>query len=128
METYNGKFLINNIKYPVQQKLNTDDTIDPKSSGSFGNVLQSLQNEVKFSKHAMERLNDRNISLTKNQVNRLEDGVSKAKEKGLKESLVLLDNVALVVSIKNNTVITATTSNKDNESKVFTNIDGAIIV
>ncbi len=81
--------------------------------------------EVLFTKHAKERIETRDINLTDEQINRLNKGISNAKEKGIKESLVLIDNIALIVSIKNNKVITATKENKDN---VFTNIDGAVIV
>ncbi|HEX3047301.1 MAG TPA: flagellar biosynthesis protein, partial [Bacillota bacterium] len=57
----------------------------------------------------------------------LRDAVNKAEAKGARESLILMDQMALVVSIKNRTVITAV----DNESlkdNVFTNIDSAVIV
>ena len=55
---------------------------------------------------------------------RLQDATSQAREKGMKESLVLVDNLAFIVNVKNNTVITAV---NDTKNAVFTNIDGAII-
>lgn len=125
METYNGKIISGsyiNLNSNYGKKQDTT-----KSVEDFSSILQGLSNnnQVKFSKHAQSRLNDRDLNLSNEQVDRLYDGVAKAKEKGLKESLVLVDNVALIVSIQNNTVITAT-DNKD--SMVFTNIDGAVIV
>ena len=89
----------------------------------FGEVLNSL----KFSKHAAYRLQDRNIELSDSQIDRLNAGMQKANEKGINESLVLMDQMAFIVNVKNNTVITALNENevKDN---VFTNIDGAVIV
>lgn len=81
--------------------------------------------ELKFSKHANERLASRNIDLTDDQMERLEIGAKKASEKGISESLVMVDNLAFIVSIKNNTVITAV---NDGDEKIFTNIDGAIIM
>lgn len=83
------------------------------------------ETELKFSKHANERLASRNIDLTDEQYKRLLDGARKASEKGIKESLVLVDNLAFIVSIKNNTVITAV---NEGEEKIFTNIDGAVIM
>lgn len=98
------------------------------SSLSFLEVLQQQYNisePIKFSKHASERLDSRNISLSNSQVKRLEDGTQKAREKGVKESLVCVDDYAFIVNVKNNTVVTALSSE---DEKVFTNIDGAVIV
>ena len=87
-----------------------------------------LQNSVvKFSKHATSRLNDRNIELTEKQLERLNDGTKKAGEKGIKESLVLLDELAFIVNTKSNTVITAMDQTETTEN-IFTNIDGAVII
>ena len=100
------------------------------SSTPFSEVLQSTQaatesNELKFSKHANERLASRNIDLTDEQLERLENGAKKAGEKGINESLVMVDDLAFIVNIKNNTVVTAVNNGDD---KIFTNIDGAVIV
>ena len=81
--------------------------------------------ELKFSKHASERLQSRNMNLTNEQLNRLETGAKKASEKGIKESLVMVDNMAFIINVKNNTVVTAV---NEGDEKVFTNIDGAIII
>ncbi|MDF2542264.1 MAG: hypothetical protein K0S47_1982 [Herbinix sp.] len=102
-----------------------------QSSGiSFDDVLKQKQavseaGELKFSKHANERLASRNIDLTDDQYKRLEIGARKAGEKGINESLVMVDDLAFIVNVKNNTVITAV---RDGEDKVFTNIDGAVII
>ncbi|MDR1665381.1 MAG: hypothetical protein LBR83_10765 [Clostridiales bacterium] len=88
--------------------------------GSFGDVLS-----VQFSKHANMRLNARNINLSGDQLSRVEDGIGKAYEKGIRDSLVLVDDVALVVNVKSRTVITALQHGSDH---VFSNIDGAVIV
>jgi len=100
------------------------------SATPFSEILKSQQSanettELKFSKHANERLASRNIDLTDEQMARLESGAKKASEKGINESLVMVDNLAFIVNIKNNTVITAV---NDGEDKVFTNIDGAVIM
>lgn len=83
--------------------------------------------EIKFSKHAEERIQSRNIQLTSIELHKLEEAVAKVAAKGAKESLVLMDQVALVVSVKNNTVITAVAKENLKEN-VFTNIDSAIVL
>ncbi|MCI6498578.1 TIGR02530 family flagellar biosynthesis protein [Lachnospiraceae bacterium HCP1S3_C3] len=93
-----------------------------QSKTSFEDVL-----ELKFSKHAGERLADRNISLTDEQLRRLEEGTKKAQAKGINESLVLMDDMAFIVNVKNNTIITAM-NQQESAEKVYTNIDGAVII
>ncbi len=82
--------------------------------------------DMKFSKHAINRLESRNISLTDLQMNRLSDGTRRAGEKGIKESLVLVDELAFIVNTENNTVVTAM-NQTNNDENIFTNIDGAVI-
>ena len=98
------------------------------SSVSFESVLKaktSGNGELKISKHATERLMQRNIDLSDGQWQRLESGVRKAELKGIRDSLIMVDDVAFIVNVSNNMVITAV---DDDEDKVFTNIDGAVIV
>ncbi len=100
---------------------------------SFRQILEKKQEAqyeiqgVTFSKHASDRLASRNINLNEEQLQRLNEAVQQAKEKSIQESLVMMDNIAFIVNIKNNTVITAM-DQEMNESNVFTNIDGAVIV
>ena len=103
---------------------------------SFSQVLQSKtlqQNELgrtgtlKFSKHATVRLADRNIELSNEQLERLNDGAKKAEQKGIKDSLVIVDELAFIVNVPNHTVVTAMDSTETNEN-VFTNINGAVIM
>lgn len=97
---------------------------------SFQEILESAQSnsrEVRFSKHAAQRLSNRNIELTQNQKERLQAGTAKASQKGIRESLVLVDQLAFIVNIPNNTVVTAMQQNETDEN-IFTNIDGAVII
>ena len=100
-----------------------------KDGLSFQEILQkqSRSGEVKFSKHAAGRLMDRNIELTDGQMERLNEGAAKAEQKGIKESLVIVDGLAFIVNIPNNTVVTAM-NRADATENVFTNIDGAVIM
>ena len=93
---------------------------------SFGDILSDVKaaDDVRFSKHASKRLDSREISMSDEQWTRLNAATDKARDKGLKESLVMVDNLAFIVNVKSNTVVTAL---NDTERSVFTNIDGAII-
>lgn len=86
-----------------------------------------LTDRLKVSNHAKTRLESRDIQLDAKQWERVLDGVEKAAQKGAKESLVMLDDIALVVSVRNRTVITAVDQQHLKEN-VFTNIDSAVIV
>lgn len=83
---------------------------------------------VKFSAHAAERLASRNIVLTERDLTRLNQAVSKMAEKGGKESLLVMGEMAFVVSVENKTVITAMEKQPGSDAKVFTNIDSALIM
>ena len=99
---------------------------------SFEQVLQqkaekATDTELKFSKHAAQRLQDRNIDLSEEQLDRLSKGARLSNEKGIKESLILMDDYAFIVNTGKNTVITAVEKSQ-NEENVYTNIDGAVLV
>jgi flagellar operon protein len=81
---------------------------------------------LKFSKHAIERINARGIVLDRESLEKLDAAVTTARSKGGKESLVLMDELALIVSVKNRTVVTAM-SGGDIKGNVFTSIDSAVI-
>ena len=112
----------------ISELLNSQPTAPVKNQPANLDEFNSiLQDRLKVSSHAQTRLASRNIDLDAAAWDRVMGGVDKAAAKGCKESLVLVDNAALVVSIKNRTVITAV----DKESltdNVFTNIDSAVVV
>ncbi|MCE5198762.1 MAG: TIGR02530 family flagellar biosynthesis protein [Armatimonadota bacterium] len=101
-----------------------------QGSSSFASELQSevtKQSGVTLSAHAQKRLAERNVQLGPDEQARLGVGMDNLQQKGADKSLVLLDNLALVVSARNRTVITAVDSTNAKDS-VFTNIDSAVIV
>lgn len=105
-----------------------------KEGLSFQDVLKQRTLEetansstLRFSRHAANRLADRNISLTDEQMERLSDGTQKAGAKGIRESLVIVDQLAFIVNIPNQTVVTAM-DQKETQENIFTNIDGAVIM
>lgn len=87
--------------------------------------VAEAKEEIKFSSHAEKRLTSRNIEMTPEIMNRLKNAVTKAKEKGAQETLMIFENFSLIVSVRNNTVITAI-DNQGMKENVFTNIDSAI--
>ena len=83
---------------------------------------------VQFSKHAMDRISERNIDLSEdNRLDRLNRAVTLAGEKGSDDALVMIDSTAFLVSIKNNKVITTLTAD-DMQGNIFTNIDSTVIM
>ena len=83
---------------------------------------------MSFSKHALERISERNIDLdSDNTLERLNKAVELADEKGCSDALVMIDSTAFIVSVKNNKVIT-TLSADDMQGSIFTNIDSTVIM
>jgi flagellar operon protein len=126
------------IPGPTARPVGKPVDIPPTSSPSFRAVLDNVAAQqqapaatsgepLKFSAHAMQRLQSRNISLTSDDVTKMNAMADKAAAKGAKNSLFIVRDTAMIVSIKNRTVITAVDSDsmKDN---VFTNIDSAAII
>jgi flagellar operon protein len=89
--------------------------------------LNSVRQPLKFSAHALQRLQDRKINLDPATLSRVNNAVDKAAAKGVQDTLVLTKDAALIVSVKNRTVVTAMDRGAL-DGNVFTNIDGAVIV
>jgi flagellar operon protein len=103
----------------------------PQSAPAAGGFEQLLRQQldqggVKFSKHAVDRMNSRGIEFSPQQLQRIEQAVSRVEAKGGKESLVMIDDTALVVSVKNDTVVTVV-DKEQLKNNVFTQIDSAVI-
>ncbi len=108
----------------AQVDKNNGQPFDPR----FQEFLQSELNrsqELKFSAHAERRLKSRNLELDPAQLKALDNAVKSAAAKGSRDSLVLLDNLALLVNIPNRTVITAM-DRDELETNIITNIDSAV--
>ena len=139
-----GTFLYPNVpSLPGQSGISQSDRL-PKSKegvpGEFGKVfekalnktpekpdLDQVQQPLKFSAHASQRLKDRKITLDAATMSRVSEAVTRAEAKGLDDTLVLTNDAALIVSARNRTVITAM-DRASLAGNVFTNIDGAVIV
>ena len=93
---------------------------------SFEEVFNKELNKLKFSSHAQSRMVSRNLSLDDSELQSLNSAVSRAEEKGAKDTLVILNEMAFIVNIPNKTVITAVSRDKL-ESSVVTNIDSVVL-
>lgn len=98
----------------------------PAGAGLATN-LGSVREPLKFSAHATQRLQERNIKFDPAMMNKINDAVDKASAKGVEDTLVLTNDAALIVNVKNRTVVTAMDKAQLN-GNVFTNIDGAVII
>lgn len=134
MKVQNGNFL--SIEQLQDQYLKQSKRVEVKTEEglSFQEILNRKQTDIagsvqdlRFSKHASCRLADRNIELTNGQMERLCNGAKKAGEKGIQESLVVLDGLAFIVNIPNKTVVTAM-DQSETQDNIFTNIDGAVFM
>jgi flagellar operon protein len=97
-----------------------------KSPGdSFESIFQKELEKVKFSSHALKRLEERNIELSDDEMFKINTAVERAELKGSKDSLVMMNSTAFIVNIPNKTVITAM-SIADSKENVFTNIDSVV--
>ena len=99
--------------------------VKPAGGASFADALDRASG-VKFSGHALQRIERRGIDTSPQTLARLDGAVQRAAAKGARESVVLLDGTAFVVSVRNKTVITAVDAQSMREH-VFTNIDSAVI-
>ncbi len=147
MKLANNLSRIENLipKAPVEIKKSTDLNQGEGVESSFVETLnkvsnpesvikpqQSLKSEdlkssIKFSNHAIERMQTRGISYNPQSLQKLDEAIKKAASKGSKDTLVLMDDSALIVSVKNNTVVTVMDKNSLKEN-VFTNIDSTVVI
>ena len=123
----NGRFFTPVV--PSESKSTGANGSPPKES-SFAKILGARQaqlSKLKFSAHAQQRMRSRSLTLSTGQLNQISEAVDKASAKGAKNSLVLMKDMAFIVSVENRTVITAIdgANVKDN---VFTRIDSAVLL
>ncbi len=119
---------INGISVPFIPITQSNDAASGKTqagSDSFSSIFEQELDKVKFSNHALKRLESRNIQIGDQDLNKIQDAVNKAEQKGSKDSLVMMNDTAFIVNIPNRTVVTAMPVGDSNEN-VFTNIDSVV--
>lgn len=114
-------------KQTIPSSIRRSNQVQAPFSEHLNHALSQQSTKLTISKHASERLMQRGIHIDKGQWDKIGQRVSEAKNKGINESLVIVKNAALIVSAKNETVITAMNLQEASE-QIFTNINGAIIV
>ena len=116
-------------QYPIHSEIQSNVlNVKHTANKSFSELLaEQTTKELKLSKHASNRLQERNIHIDERQWERITNKVFEAKSKGVNDSLVLTNNAALIVSAKNATVITAM-DRREAQDQLFTNIDGTIVL
>jgi flagellar operon protein len=120
---------------PIQAPVRPSQTTTPPggkqvgSSSPFAKVLdEKLPGQpVRLSQHAMERLKSRGITLSEADMKQLAGAVDSVAQKGGKDSLVMMKDAALVVNVKNRTVVTAM-DRQGMKGNIFTNIDSAVVL
>jgi flagellar operon protein len=101
----------------------------PPSGGSaFRDALAAAADErsLQFSEHALKRVDQRQIPLDGGQLDRLSKAMDTLSQRGSRQSLVMLDQVAYVVHVPSHTVVTAVQPD-ENKDRVFTQIDSVVI-
>ena len=123
--------LRNQISVTTGNSVSPGEIVNKPDEGSFAQALQQKIEEkqgVEFSKHAMQRISERNIDITENgTLDRLNKGVEIAADKGSQDALILVGDNAFVVSVRNNKVIT-TIAQEELKGNIFTNIDSTVII
>lgn len=109
----------------LQRNLKSSSAGSSEQTTSFESVLQDRL--VRFSNHAVKRLEQRGIQLRPDQLNQIESAIDSAAAKGSKDSLILMKDMALIVNVNNRTVVTAM-DGSSMKNNVFTQIDSAIII
>ncbi|MCR4926207.1 MAG: flagellar operon protein [Clostridiales bacterium] len=118
---------VNNVP---QTTGNVDNAKTNPSNSDFANLLKQSIGEkegVTFSKHAMQRLDSRNIQISDQLLTQMNEAVKKASVKGIKDALMISGQTAFIVNVPSKTVIT-TMNGPEMTNNVFTNIDGAVIL
>lgn len=97
----------------------------PEVKNSFEAIFSKELEEIKFSNHAQNRLESRNISFSNADLEKLQSAVERAENKGARDSLIMLNDTALIVNIPNRTVVTAMPVENEGDN-IFTNIDSVV--
>lgn len=128
--------VINGVLYGMEDLKAKSTDVRPREqaekdkSKDFNSYLAEMSENhstFKISSHACERLKSRDISLSKEDMAKINDAINKADEKGSKESVLLYKDLVFIASIKNRTLITALEKGETSPS-IFTNIDSVVLL
>ncbi len=113
----------------LEHDINISTQNNNKADVSFSDILKQNLDEssVKFSKHAISRMQERGVDYTDSLLTDLNQAVEKARLKGAKDVVVIGSQNAFIVNVENNTVIT-TMNAREMKENIFTNIDSAVLI
>jgi flagellar operon protein len=120
---------INGIRVPFIPITNGEENVKNKAvkeSPGFDVIFREELEKIKFSNHALKRLETRNIQLSSEEVDKIQTAVEKAELKGAKDSLVMMNDTVFIINIPNRTVVTAMPLGSSEEN-IFTNIDSFVL-
>lgn len=119
---------VNGVRVPFVPLVNNSSTGNYSTAGvksNFDEIFQGELEKIKFSSHALKRLETRNINIGNAELSKLQNALEKAESKGSRDSLIMMDDTAFIVNIPNRTIITALDV-KESKENVFTNIDSVV--
>lgn len=119
---------INGIKVPFKPIVSENRSVKNRAQNlkeNFDSIFRKELDKIKFSNHALERLESRNIKFGDNELDKIRTAIDKAESKGAKDSLVMMNDTALIVNIPNKTVVTAMQVEQHSDN-IFTNIDSVV--
>lgn len=96
---------------------------------SFRDIFESKlkTGEINISKHAQERMLLRKIEIGQVELDGINKAIELASSKGVRDSLVIVNGKAFVINVPTRTIVTAIEEESLKE-RIFTNIDGAVIL
>ncbi|MCR4909180.1 MAG: hypothetical protein K5985_10135 [Lachnospiraceae bacterium] len=132
MKVENNFLSINEAAEKLLRNGTSDKTKQGGREASFADILSAKELEraampdLRFSKHAMQRITDRNMDVDDAAIKRLREATERAESKGINDLLVMVDDMAFIMNTGSRTVVTAMNA-EETKDNVFSNIDGAVI-
>jgi flagellar operon protein len=125
----NNAYILNRVNQNSNATTTKNNQVNKQiPNASFEDVLSKIRkNEVVVSKHAMERLDSRSVSLNETEMKHISEALDKAALKGVKDAVIVMGNKLLIANVPNKTIITAAFKN-DMKEQIITKIDGAIFI
>lgn len=124
-----NNYILNRVRGRTTERPQ-DQAVQRENHPSFDQILDRVQKKddaIKISKHAAQRLNERKIDLTESDMKALAGAIDQARDKGVRDALIIKENAAFIANVQNRTIVTAVTE-EQMQQNVFTNIDGAVIL
>lgn len=110
------------VSQPHERKSRFDQTLEKAQRG-----IDQRDQFIRLSAHAVQRLEERKISLTAQEQADLSQAINRLNEKGARNALIVRQDAAFVVNVPNRTMVTAI-SQQELQQRVFTQIDSTMLL